>query len=142
MPVYRPVLADLLSPVAAFLKLVSPAGKKSRCFLLESVEGGEHVGRFTFFGVNPFQVVSSRGRNIGVERGGKRAEESGNIFDYLREEGRRYHPVKLAGLPPFSAGAVGYLAHEVVRLIEKLPPRVEPDVDMDDALFMYFTDLA
>ncbi|MGH9378629.1 MAG: anthranilate synthase component I family protein, partial [Terriglobia bacterium] len=76
------------------------------------------------------------------ERGGKRAEESGNIFDYLRAEGHRYHPVKFAGLPPFSAGAVGYLAHEVVRLIEKLPPRVEPDVDMDDALFMYFTDLA
>lgn len=148
VPVYRPVLADLLSPVAAFLKLAPQAGfvkkqtRTSRCFLLESVEGGEHVGRFTFFGVDPFQVVSSRGTAIRVERGGKTAEESGNIFEYLRDEGRRFHPVKLTGLPPFSAGAVGYLAHEVVRLIERLPPRVEPDVDMDDAFFMYFTDLA
>lgn len=152
VPVYRPVLADLLSPVAAFLKLAPQAGlstgklrkpgKPSRSFLLESVEGGEHVGRFTFFGVDPFQVVASRGTHIRVERGSKTAQESGNIFEYLRNEGKRFHPVKIAGLPPFSAGAVGYLAHEVVRLIEKLPPRVEPDVDMDDAFFMYFTDLA
>lgn len=156
VPVYQPVLADLLSPVAAFLKLVPHTYAKgsstrardaaSYSFLLESVEGGEHVGRFTFFGVAPFQVVSSRGTSIRVERnpgrGGRRGEETGSIFDFLREEGKRYHPVTVAGLPPFSAGAVGYLAHETVRLIERLPPRVEPDVDMDDALFMYFTELA
>ncbi|MGH9398096.1 MAG: anthranilate synthase component I, partial [Terriglobia bacterium] len=150
--VYRPVLADLLSPVAAFLKIApqnskaanpgSASGRKSYSFLLESVEGGERVGRYTFFGVNPFQVLSSRGTRIRIDRGTKHITETGNIFDYLRNLGRAYHPVRLPGLPPFSAGAVGYLAHEVVRLIENLPPRVEPDVDMDDALFMYFTDLA
>lgn len=145
VPVYRAVVADLLSPVSAFLR-ISPqygrqAGKKSFSFLLESVEGGEHVGRYTFFGVAPFQVISCRGARIAVERDGKKAEESGNIFAYLREAGKRYHPVAVPGLPPFSAGAVGYLSYEVVRMLENLPPRVLPDVDVDDAVFMYFTDL-
>ncbi|MGH9407725.1 MAG: anthranilate synthase component I [Terriglobia bacterium] len=144
VPVYRFVLADLLSPVSAFLKIApqSRQGAERNCFLLESVEGGERVGRYTFFGVDPFQVISCRGASIRIEREGKQRAETGSIFEYLREVGRAYHPVAVAGLPPFSAGAVGYLAHEAVRLIENLPPRVEPDVDMDDALFMYFTDLA
>ncbi len=149
VPVYRSIVADLLSPVSAFLKLAAPAGsifKPSRRlsphqFLLESVEGGEHVGRYTFFGVDPFQVVSCRGEQITLARGGERLEESGNIFPFLREVGNRFHPVKVAGLPPFSAGAVGYLSYEAVRMIERLPPRVQPDVDLDDALFMYFTSL-
>ncbi|HEX5481408.1 MAG TPA: anthranilate synthase component I, partial [Terriglobia bacterium] len=102
---------------------------------------GEHVGRYTFFGVDPFQVVSCRGTRITLERGGKRVKESGSIFAYLREAGKPYHPVQLPGLPPFSAGAVGYLSYEAVRTLENLPPRVLPDVDIDDAVFMYFTDL-
>lgn len=146
VPVYRPVLADLLSPVAAFLKLAPQDGhsvsKTPHSFLLESVEGGERIGRYTFFGVDPFQVVTSRGRAIQINRRGRRLAETGSIFDCLRELGRGYHPVKISGLPPFSAGAVGYLSHEAVRLIENLPPRVEPDVDLDDAAFMYFSDLA
>lgn len=146
VPVFRPVLADLLSPVAAFLKF-APQGREGLrsagySFLLESVEGGERIGRYTFFGVDPFQVVSSRGRAIRLDRGGRRTLEAGSIFDYLRDLSAGYRPVKVPGLPPFSAGAVGYLSHEVVRLIENLPPRVEPDVDLDDALFMYFTELA
>ncbi|HUY13694.1 MAG TPA: anthranilate synthase component I [Terriglobia bacterium] len=150
VPVYRSIVADLLSPVSAFLKLAAPArhsAKPSRRraqpnqFLLESVEGGERVGRYTFFGVDPFQVVSCRGEQITLARGERRINESGNIFQYLRNLGSHFHPVQVAGLPPFSAGAVGYLSYEAVRMIERLPPRVQPDVDLDDALFMYFTDL-
>ncbi|HEX5482456.1 MAG TPA: anthranilate synthase component I, partial [Terriglobia bacterium] len=89
VPVYRAVVADLLSPVSAFLRIAPQhgrqAGKKPFSFLLESVEGGEHVGRYTFFGVDPFQVVSCRGTRITLERGGKRVKESGSIFAYLRE---------------------------------------------------------
>src|SRR5689334_12508590 len=73
--------------------------------------------------------------------GAKKTQEYGNIFEYLRRIGARYHPVAVPGLPPFSAGAVGYLAYEVVRELERLPPRVEPDVDVDDAVFMYFADM-
>ena len=147
VPVYRTVVADLLSPVSAFLRL-SPetAGGASDpphrySFLLESVEGGERVGRYTFFGVDPFQVISSRGDRVTVVRGSHRTEETGDIFEYLRREAARYRSVTLPGLPPFTAGAVGFLAYEAVRRLERLPARTEMDVDLDDAAFMYFSTL-
>ena len=144
VPVYRPIVADLLSPVAAYLKLApqTARGAHPYSFLLESVEGGEHVGRYTFFGVDPFQVVTCRGNQITVERGSRRSIETGNIFDFLRQVGARYRSVPVPGLPPFTAGAVGYLSYETVRMLERLPPRVEVDVDLDDAVFMYFSNLA
>ena len=150
VPVYRTVVADLLSPVSAFLKLAPEAfkspgphgkGGPHHSFLLESVEGGERVGRYTYFGVDPFQVITCRGDRITLVRGRERIEESGNIFEYLRRIGSKYRSVKLPGLPPFSAGAVGYLSYEAVRQLERLPARVEPDVDVDDAIFMYFRTL-
>lgn len=144
VPVYRAIVADLLSPVAAYLKLApqTARGAHPYSFLLESVEGGEHVGRYTFFGVDPFQVVTCRGNQITVERGSRRSIETGNIFDFLRQVGARYRSVPVPGLPPFTAGAVGYLSYETVRMLERLPPRVEADVDLDDAVFMYFSNLA
>ena len=144
VPVYRPVVADLLSPVSAFLRLTPQVGGKAHpySFLLESVEGGERVGRYTFFGVDPFQIVSSRGNRITLTRGARKTEESGNIFDYLRHLGEPYRHVQPQGLPPFTAGAVGYLSYEAVRTLERLPARVEPDVDLDDAAFMYFSSVA
>ncbi len=146
LPVYRTVVADLLSPVSAFLRVAPQAGPGSQRhpynFLLESVEGGERIGRYTFFGVNPFQIVASRGNQILLTRGAQRVEETGNIFEFLRQIGSRYHHLTLPGLPPFSAGAVGYLSYEAVRMLERLPPRVEPDVELEDAAFMYFSSLA
>jgi anthranilate synthase component 1 len=154
VPVYKTIVADLLSPVAAFLKLapqtLGGAGVRARRtqkgpynFLLESVEGGERVGRYTFFGVDPFQVISCRGNRLSIARvpPGRDKEESGNIFDYLRQVGSCYHSVTVPGLPPFTAGAVGYVSYESVRLLERLPPRVAPDVELDDAVFMYFSNV-
>jgi anthranilate synthase component I len=142
IPVSTSVVADLDSPVAAYLKLSKPYSARGHSFLLESVEGGERIGRYTYFGVNPFQIVSCRGRQIRVTKQGRSSEESGNIFDYLRQVARNYQTAAPAGLPPFSAGAVGYLAYEAVRELERLPARVAPDVDLDDAFFMYFRNLA
>jgi len=148
--VYRTIVADLLSPVSAFLRLVPQALKGSSArgkdasqhyFLLESVEGGERIGRYTFFGVDPFQVVSCRENRITLARGREKIEETGNIFEFLRRLGSKYHSVVLPGLPPFTAGAVGYLSYEVVRQLERLPARIEPDVEIDDAIFMYFRNL-
>jgi anthranilate synthase component 1 len=145
VPVYKTVIADLLSPVSAFRRLhpQSPLGARRRrySFLLESVEGGEHIGRYTFFGVQPFLIMTSRGDRITLRRGAGREERAGSIFDCLRELATRYRSVELPGLPPFTAGAVGYLSYEVVRQLERLPPRVEPDVTLDDAVFMYFLNL-
>lgn len=161
VPVYRTIVADLLSPVSAFLGLSPQHGKDSdshsHSFLLESVEGGERVGRYTFFGVDPFLTVSCRGDRTNVRRGksvasiserrsggGKQPlqeEHTGNIFEFLRNLGARYKSVEIPGLPPFTAGAVGYLSYEAVRMIERLPPRVPADVEVDDAVFMYFSDV-
>ena len=143
IPVATSVVADLVSPVAAYLKLARPYQERAHpySFLLESVEGGERIGRYTYFGADPFQTASCRGRRIVVERQGRRSEESGGIFDYLRETGRRYRAAVAPGIPPFSAGAVGYVAYEAVRELENLPPRVAPDVDLDDAFFMYYRNL-
>jgi anthranilate synthase component 1 len=145
VPVYRAVVADMLSPVSAFLRVAPQSGREAQrhaySFLLESVEGGERIGRYTFFGVDPFQIVSCRGPRIITTRGLERREESGNIFEYLRHIGSRYRHVMLPGLPPFTAGAVGYLSYEAVRMLERLPPRVESDVELDDAVFMYFSSL-
>ena len=145
VPVYRTVVADLLSPVSAFLKLAPLTGSRSRerpyHFLLESVEGGERIGRYTFFGVDPFQVVACRAARITVSRGARQEEETGSIFDYLRQVGARYRPVAVPGLPPFAAGAVGYVAYEAVRQLERLPARVPSDLELDDAAFMYFSTL-
>ena len=145
IPVYRTVVADLLSPVSAFLRFVpqTEAGAREHpySFLLESVEGGEHVGRYTFFGTDPFQIVTCRGNRITLTRGKKQTHETGNVFEYLRCIGSRYRSVTIPGLPPLTAGAVGYLSYEAVRALEKLPPRVEPDVELDDAVFMYFSNL-
>jgi len=167
VPVYRTIVADLLSPVSAFLSLSPQHGRDAishpYSFLLESVEGGERVGRYTFFGVDPFQIVSCRGERITVRRGESVArisdrrsggpfprqgrlrpplqEETGNVFEFLRGLGARYKSVVIPGLPPFTAGAVGYLSYEAVRMLERLPPRVVADVDLDDAVFMYFANV-
>jgi anthranilate synthase component 1 len=145
VPVYRTIVADLLSPVSAFLNLSPQHGRAadshSHSFLLESVEGGERVGRYTFFGIDPFQIVSSRGDRITLRRGAERQEETGNVFEFLRRLGERYHSVTLPGLPPFTAGAVGYVSYEAVRMLERLPAGIAPDVDLEDAVFMYFKSL-
>ncbi len=145
VPVYRTIVADLLSPVSAYLRFVPETARASTAhpysFLLESVEGGEHVGRYTFFGVDPFQIVSCRGNRITLTRGSRQIHETGNVFDYLRRLGSQYRSAAIEGLPPFTAGAVGYLSYEAVRMLERLPPRVEPDVELDDAVFMYFSSL-
>ena len=148
VPVYRTIVADLLSPVSAFLSLSPQHGRESNShphsFLLESVEGGERVGRYTFFGVDPFQIVSCRGdasRSARLAAATAATEETGNVFEFLRRLGARYHSVEIPGLPPFTAGAVGYLSYEAVRMLERLPARVPPDVDLDDAVFMYFANV-
>src|ERR1043166_1066387 len=91
VPLYKTVIADLLSPVGAFLRIApqNERGRKSHpySFLLESVEGGERIGRYTFFGVDPFQVITCREDRITVARGKEHIEELGDIFDYLRQIG-------------------------------------------------------
>src|ERR1700751_5461790 len=78
VPVYRTITADLETPVSAFLRIAS---EEPEAFLLESVEGGEHVGRYTFIGVQPYKKIIARGRQTTVRDGRRESEFDGDIFE-------------------------------------------------------------
>ena len=135
VPVTKSVTADLQTPVSAFLAI---AGRERRAFLLESVEGGEKIGRYTFLGAHPYMVVTARDRQITIERGRERKKFTGSIFDVLRELLGEHRPAQVEGLPPFTSGAVGYFAYDVVRQLEKLPSKARTDIRLPDCVMMFF----
>jgi len=138
-PVWKTLIADLETPVSAYLKL-SEGEKYS--FLLESVEGGERIGRYTYVGRDPFLTVKAWGTRIELDEGGDKTEREGNIFELMRELTQRYEPAGQEGLPPLSAGAVGYVGYDMVRQIEpRVPEFRERDADAPDAIFMFFSSL-
>jgi anthranilate synthase component I len=135
VPVYRTVTADLETPVSAFLRIAS---EEPEAFLLESVEGGEHVGRYTFIGVQPYKKMVARGTRITVREGRRESEFDGDIFTELKKALSGHTPARLPGLPPFTAGAVGFFAYDVVRQIEKLPTLAKDELGVPDACLMFF----
>ena len=135
VPVYRTVTADLETPVSAFLRI---AAEEPEAFLLESVEGGEHVGRYTFIGIQPYKKMVARGREITVQEGRRKRAFTGDIFEELKRALSGHTPARLAGLPPFTAGAVGFFAYDVVRQIEKLPSTAKNELGVPDACLMFF----
>ena len=135
VPVYRTVTADLETPVSAFLRI---AAEEPEAFLLESVEGGEHVGRYTFIGIEPYKKMTARGRRITVREGRRESEFEGDIFEELKKALGGHTPARLAGLPPFTAGAVGFFAYDVVRQIERLPSVAKDELGVPDACLMFF----
>ncbi len=135
VPVYRTVTADLETPVSAFLRI---ADTEPEAFLLESVEGGEHVGRYTFIGIEPYKKMVARGREIVVHEGRKTHALEGDIFAELKRELSGHTPARLPELPPFTAGAVGFFAYDAVRLIERLPSTAKDELGVPDACLMFF----
>ena len=136
VPVWRTVVADLETPVSAFLRL---AETEPEAFLLESVEGGERVGRYTFMGIEPYRRMRSWGRRIVVDEAGREPREfDGDIFAELKRELSGHRPARVAGLPPFTAGAVGFFAYDVVRQIERLPELAADELHVPDACLMFF----
>jgi anthranilate synthase component I len=137
VPVYRVFPADLETPVSVYLKLME-SGEPS--FLLESVEGGEQVGRYSFVGVNPRATIALHGREIRDSREpvDKRRElaPGQDILDVIKAELARYTPAAVPGLPRFAGGAVGYLGYDVVRFFEQLPETAVPVLDVPDAIFL------
>src|SRR5471030_1887268 len=97
IPVYRTVTADLETPVSAFLRI---AAEEPEAFLLESVEGGEHVGRYTFIGIEPYKKIVSRGTSITVEQDKERRTFAGDIFTELKQSLSGHTPARLPGMPP------------------------------------------
>lgn len=135
VPVVKSVPADLLTPVSAFLAI---AGNEPNSFLLESVEGGEKVGRYTFLGVRPYMIVSGRGAEAYVQRGNKRVRSEHGIFETVHALMCQHKVAQLAGLPPFTAGAVGFFSYDFVRNIERLPEKAKDDLNLPDCMLMFF----
>ncbi|MCI0353985.1 MAG: anthranilate synthase component I [Acidobacteria bacterium] len=135
VPVVKSVTADLLTPVSAFLSL---AAGEPCAFLLESVEGGERIGRYTFLGVRPYMVFEARAGKMAVRRGRKTERRTGNLFAVARELLRQHRVAPVADLPPFTAGAVGFIAYDAVRALESVPSRARDDLRLPDAMLMFF----
>jgi len=137
VPVYRTMLADLETPVSVYLKL-SQLGDHS--FLLESVEGGEQVGRYSFLGVNPKGVVTVKDnivtRVIHGEKTTRTLDARENPLLAVKDEFSRVNPVKIEGLPRFVGGAVGFMSYDVVRYFERVPDTASKDLDVPDAAFL------
>jgi anthranilate synthase component 1 len=138
VPVYRTLLADLETPVSVYMKLTQ-AGHPA--FLLESVEGGERVGRYSFIGVNPSAMLMVQENTIThITNGEKTTQTLSDDQDPLhivKAEMAQYTPVKVPGLPRLVGGAVGYLAYDVVRYFEKLPATAKRELNVPDAAFMF-----
>lgn len=141
VPVWRELLADIETPVSAFYKIAY--GRKYG-FLLESVEGGERLARYTFLGSDPFLVFRSRGLSATIQEGGKTRSltlEPGvrDPLDVLKETLQRYRFVATPELPRFVGGAVGMIGYDTVRFFENLPDKNPDVIGLDDCIFL-FTD--
>ncbi len=118
IPVFREILADLDTPVSAWLKV----GGGDHSFLLESVEGGERWGRWSFIGLDPAFVVRAQGRRCVLEEDGEvHVEERDDPLTFLTEALSRYEAVAVPGMPRFAGGAVGWVGYDCVRWWERLP---------------------
>lgn len=138
VPVVKRVMADLLTPVAAYLKIerLSPYS-----FLLESVEGGEKVARYSFLGFDPEIIVRSRANTVTIETESGTEATDQPMLTVLRRLSGRHLPVRFPDLPPFVCGAVGYLSYDAARWFEKIPDSHSDNTGIDDAVMMFFSRL-
>jgi anthranilate synthase component 1 len=134
IPVYREILADIETPVSVLMKLQA----KEHVYLLESVEGGEKWGRYSFIGTDAGVVFQVRGTEVIITEKGRVAKRphNGDPLHYLRDLLSRYKPVSVPGLPRFYGGAVGYLGYDMVRYLEKLPGGQKDDLGLDESIFI------
>ena len=135
VPVVKELVADLLTPVSAFLKV---AEHSDYAFLLESVEGGEHVGRYSFLGKDPFLILRGRNGETAIERAGVITNADKPFIETLRELMNSFQSPFVPGLPRFTGGAVGYLGYDTAAWFEPTTARDDAPADQDQAGFMLF----
>ncbi len=145
VPVFRELLADLETPVSAFMKLRHASSADARpngdfAFLLESVAGGENVARFSYMGVAPARLLASRGDQVmmieGTDQRWLTLEAGQDPLHVLKDllQQRRYVP--LEGWERFCGGAVGFMSYDLVRFFERLPDQTLDDLQLPDCMFM------
>ncbi|MCU7496153.1 MAG: anthranilate synthase component I [Ignavibacteria bacterium] len=138
IPVYEVITADLLTPVLAYLKIRE---RDSHCFLLESVEGKEVLGRYSFIGKDPKKFFFNYGKCLTVSENGQETVLKENLFDYIRREiNLRRSPV-LDELPFFTGGLVGYIGYENISLIENVIAPGEYECENPDSILGFYETL-
>jgi anthranilate synthase component 1 len=135
VPVCREIMADLLTPVSAFLKIAEHA---DHAFLLESVEGGEHVGRYSFLGKDPFLIVRGRAGTTTLDQAGVVTTREEPVLETLRGLMAEFTAPFVPDFPRFTGGAVGYLDYDTAELFEPSVRLDKPPLDRDQAGFMIF----
>ena len=134
IPVYREILTDFETPLSAFRKI----DKSDYSFLLESVEGGERLARYSMLGSNPSLVFSSKGRKITLKEGkdSNSFATNNDPIEELKKILNKYKFVDVKGLPRFCGGLVGFFGYDMVRFIEDLPAKNPDDLKLPDSVFM------
>jgi anthranilate synthase component 1 len=135
IPIYRELPADLETPVSVYLKLRDG----SPSFLLESVEKGEQMGRYSFIGVQAPLALLARGGEVSIKGAGGAVLETRNAadpLDVVKELLRQRTPIHVDGLPRFIGGAVGYISYDWVRTVERLPATASDDLDLPDFVLL------
>ena len=135
VPVVKSITADLLTPVSAFLAI---AAREPNAFLLESIERGEQIGRYTFLGAQPYMRLEAHGNEIVLHHGKRKEQRQGSALQIAKELLRQHRPAAVPGLPPFTAGAVGYCSYDIVRQLENIGDRTKDDLSLPDCMLMFF----
>lgn len=137
VPVVHTLPADLLTPLAAYLKI---SASSPHSFLLESVEGGENLARYSFLGANPFMVADGDSQKTNVDKNGANEILDVPFFQFLREHFDRSNLFFDAGSPVFTGGAIGYFGFSAVEWFEptlRQSPKAENNL-LPDSLFMFY----
>jgi len=139
VPVYREIVADLETPISAFLKLRE--GSDDYAFLLESVTGGENIARYSYLATAPYRLFRSKGRQVVTTTNGseqsERLSDGETPLDKLRQLLAEYRYVPIPGWERFAGGAVGYIGYDTVRFFEDLPDENPDDLELPDCFFMF-----
>lgn len=133
VPVAREVYADLATPISAFMALAEGA---EHAFLLESVVGGERLGRYSFLGVGDSEVVTARGSEVVVENGGVHGVRADDPLTVVAERLSAGRVARVPGLPLFVGGAVGFVGYEAASGFERVPRHGNDELGVPDTVFM------
>ena len=138
VPVYKRILADLLTPISAYMRL---AKESDYSFILESAEQGEVYGRYSFIGRNPHIILKSENSTNQIYENGTWKNKSASFLSILRETQKKYQAPKLSGIPHFTGGLVGFMGYESITWVEDIPVYKEDELQCPDAIFMLFHEL-
>lgn len=138
IPIFKRLLADVITPVSLFLNIREEA---TYPFLLESVEGGEQLARYSFIGRNPYQVLTFDGAQTSLTKNENTERIDDNYFDVLKQLTTAYSEPFIPDLPKLTGGAVGFSAYDTFRLVEDLPDTPPNDLNIPEAMWSFYDEI-